>query len=229
VIRELLPPGTAFAELAIDGEPPSLFPDEELAVVRAVAKRRREFAFGRACARRALGIDVAIAVGQGGAPIWPAGYAGSITHTDDYAAAAVVRSGQIGIDVESLVHAAKIAELSATVAKTAGERALAPALVFSAKESVYKCLYPTAGVFLDFGDVELAFERSSSAGPRSAPEGKRGGEIDAGEFRVLRASGYAPSDVAAIRGRFAISATHVATVATLATFSTSRAPSTSSP
>jgi 4'-phosphopantetheinyl transferase EntD len=206
VIGELLPAGAAFAELAIIGDAPPLLGDEELAVARAVAKRRREFAFGRACARAALGMDVAIAVGQGGAPIWPAGYAGSITHTDDYAAAAVVRENLIGIDVESLAHASKIAELAATVAKTDGERAVAPALVFSAKESVYKCLYPTARVFLDFGDVELTFA--------------------AGEFRVLRAAGYPSRDVAAIRGRFAISATHVATVATL-TSSTSRALSTS--
>src|SRR5580698_7096299 len=124
MLAALLPSGAAFAELAISGPEPAIYPDEEPAVARAVAKRRRELAFGRACARRALGLDVAIPVGQGGAPIWPVGYAGSITHTDDYAAAAVVREGLIGIDVESLAHAARIPELLATVAITDGERAM---------------------------------------------------------------------------------------------------------
>ncbi len=191
MLAALLPPDAAFAELAIAGPEPAIFPDEEPAVARAVAKRRREFAFGRACARRALGLHVAIAVGQGGAPIWPDGYAGSITHTDDYAAAAVVRAGLIGIDVELLAHAARIPELLATVAITDGERAMPAALVFSAKESVYKCLYPTAHIFLEFSNVELAFDRDG--------------------FRVVRADGY---DARGVHGRFALSATHVATVAT---------------
>lgn len=204
MLRDLLPPGAAFAELAIDGSEPPLYPDEEIAVARAVAKRRREFAFGRACARRALGMDVAILVGQGGAPVWPAGVAGSITHTDDYAAAAVVRTGLIGIDVESLAHAAKVPDLLATVALPS-ERALPAALVFSAKESVYKCLYPTERRFLEFKDVELAFD----------------GEA----FTVLHAAGY---DAAGVRGRFAISSTHVATVAVLSA-SPSRGPLPSSP
>jgi|HubBroStandDraft_6_1064221.scaffolds.fasta_scaffold56898_3 4'-phosphopantetheinyl transferase EntD len=207
MLAALLPPGAAFAELAISGPEPAIYPGEELAVARAVAKRRREFAFGRACARRALGLDVAIAVGQGGAPMWPEGYAGSITHTDDHAAAAVVRSGLIGIDVESLAHAAQIPELLATVAITEGERAMPAALVFSAKESVYKCLYPTARKFLEFRDVELVFERDA--------------------FRVVRADGY---DARGVRGRFALSTTHVATVAIAGiSASPSRAPSPSSP
>ena len=203
MIRSLLPPGAAFAELAIDGPEPALFPVEEAAVARAVAKRRREFAFGRACARRALGKGVAIAVGQGGAPIWPAGFTGSITHTHDYAAAAVVRDGQLGIDVESLAHAAKIPELLATVALPS-ERALPAALLFSAKVSVYKCLYPTGGRFLEFRDVELAF--------------------DGDTFTVLRAAGY---DATRVHGRFALSDDRVATVAVLSA-SPSRAPSPSS-
>ena len=69
------------------------------------------------------------------------------------------------------------------------ERAHDAALLFSAKESVYKCLYPTAGHFLEFHDVELAF-----------------GD---GTFTLLRAAGYAQP----VHGRFAISADHVATVA----------------
>lgn len=189
MLRALLPPGAAFAELAIAGAEPPLFPDEAAAVARAAPKRRREFAFGRACARAALGADVAIAVGDRGMPVWPAGSSGSITHTDDYAAAAVVRTGAIGIDLESLAQVARVPDLLATVALPS-ERAVPAAVLFSAKESVYKCLYPRARRFLEFHDVELAF--------------------DIGTFRVVRAAGCAARDV---HGAFAVSATHVATVA----------------
>ncbi|HEX4451740.1 MAG TPA: 4'-phosphopantetheinyl transferase superfamily protein [Kofleriaceae bacterium] len=193
MLRALLPAGVAFAELAIAGVEPPLFADEAAAVARAVAKRRREFAFGRACARAALGAEVAIGVGQGGAPIWPAGVTGSITHTDDYAAAAVVRAGHIGIDVELVARIAEVPGLAERVALPS-ERGVPVGVVFSAKESVYKCLYPTAERFLEFAEVELAFDRDG--------------------FRVLRASGYA--NASGVIGRFARSADRVATVAWLA-------------
>jgi 4'-phosphopantetheinyl transferase EntD len=186
----LVPPNTAVAALAIAGEPPALWAGEDLP--RAVAKRRNERAFGRACARTALGelglAPAAIAVGAGGEPLWPAGVAGSLTHTDEHAAAAVVRGvAALGIDLESLAHAARVPDLLATVALES-ERAHPAALLFSAKESVYKCLY--AGRFLDFHDVELA--------------------IEPGTFTVVRAAGY---DASAVRGRWAIAGDHVATVA----------------
>jgi 4'-phosphopantetheinyl transferase EntD len=183
----LLPEGFTFVARAIAGDEPPLFPEERAFITRVVAKRRRAFAFGRACARAALRLDVAIPIGKGGAPVWPPGITGSITHTDEHAAAVIGRI-PIGIDLESLANAARTPDLLAMVALPS-EREQPAALVFSAKESVYKCLYPTAGHFLDFHDVELAF-----------------GD---GTFTVLRAAGYAQP----VQGRFAIGADHVATVA----------------
>jgi 4'-phosphopantetheinyl transferase EntD len=201
LFARLVPPGTAIAATAMIGEAPALAADEEVIVARAVAKRRREVAFGRDCGRRALaelGVIVAsIPAGDRGMPLWPAGITGSITHTDGHAAAAVTRSVRsLGIDLESLEHAARVAELWHHVT-TGAERArfgpaITAALVFSAKESVYKCLFPIGGLFLDFQDVELAFEADT--------------------FTVIRAEGYDPS---ALRGRFAITADHVATVAVI--------------
>jgi 4'-phosphopantetheinyl transferase EntD len=197
----LVPPGTALAAAAIEGDAPALAHEEETIVARAVAKRRREVAFGRDCGRRALaelGVTVAsIPAGDRGMPLWPAGIAGSITHTDAHAAAAVTRSVRsLGIDLESVEHAGRVAELWNQVT-TAAERArFAPsvtaALVFSAKESVYKCLFPIGGLFLEFQDVELACEADT--------------------FTVIRAEGYDPS---AMRGRFALTEDHVATVAVI--------------
>lgn len=194
----LVPAGARFAAMAITGAAPALFPAEEAGVARAVARRRREVAFGRACARAALGRSIELPAGAGGAPSWPEGVVGSITHTDDDAVAVVVERGPylaIGIDLESIAHAARTEDLLATVT-TAQERAAAPsglplaALVFSAKEAVYKCLYPLGGIFLEFHDVELAID-------------------PAGRFRVLRADGYDPTP---LHGRFAFDADHVATV-----------------
>ena len=193
----LLPDDARFAVRAIEGEAPALFPEEEIAVRAAHERRRRPFAFGRACAREALGIAVAIPVGHGGGPVWPAKVVGSITHTDEHAAA-VVREGaqQIGIDLESLAHAAQTPALLTMVATPAERAAFArmtlvdqaqlPALVFSAKESIYKCVYPMLRRFLDFHDVEL--------------------HLDLAGF-TTRVDGIS------VRGRFAIDDTHVATVA----------------
>src|SRR5262245_429638 len=105
LLAPLLPPSVSLAAAAIDGDEPVLH-DEELAAVRgAVAKRRREVAFGRDCARRALAQlgaqPVTIPRGEGGAPVWPPGIVGSITHCDEVAAAAVARGETVrglGID-----------------------------------------------------------------------------------------------------------------------------------
>src|SRR5689334_8284722 len=62
-----------------------LFPEEEHAVGNSIAKRRIEFAGGRYCARIAmteLGFSpCAIPGGPDGAPVWPLGLVGSITHS----------------------------------------------------------------------------------------------------------------------------------------------------
>jgi len=84
-----------------------LLPAEEAAVAAAGAKRRTEFAAVRACARRALtnaGLPAGpIPRSQSGAPIWPSGVVGSMTHCKGYRACAIGRAeafGAIGIDAE---------------------------------------------------------------------------------------------------------------------------------
>jgi 4'-phosphopantetheinyl transferase EntD len=106
-LRPLLPAGSALAAGPIGAPAPSPYPAEEAAVAWAVDKRRFEFRAGRAYARQALaelgGPNAAVGRGPGGDPIWPAGFTGSITHTDDLAAAVAARTGDvraIGLDVE---------------------------------------------------------------------------------------------------------------------------------
>src|SRR5438045_3856440 len=77
----------------------SLFPEEAIAVERAVARRRRDFSAGRWCARQALaalGISpVAIPVGPNREPRWPAGVVGSIAHSHSHCAAVVALSRHV--------------------------------------------------------------------------------------------------------------------------------------
>jgi 4'-phosphopantetheinyl transferase EntD len=109
VIEELLPRSATAAEAFDDPETAleGLYPQEEAAITRAVPSRRREYATARWCARRALGAlglpPVPLLSGQRGAPQWPAGVVGSMTHCAGYRAAAVAHSADflgLGIDAE---------------------------------------------------------------------------------------------------------------------------------
>ena len=147
-----------------------LLPGEEVCVRGAVERRRREFAAGRACARRALeqlGItNYPLLVGPDRAPIWPDDVVGSITHCPGFAGAVVARREAIrsvGLDAElSDPLAPELVELVCTVderTRLARLPGLPPngwaKVVFSAKEAVYKCLSSAARVALDFADVEI--------------------------------------------------------------------------
>ncbi len=141
---------------------------------RAVPRRRREFAAGRRCAHEALerllGRCIVAPIGTGplGAPLWPPGVVGSITHGHGFAAAVVARStasAGLGIDSERIVSRALAEEIAPQIVTAAELEALDhdgldPAtlltVVFSAKESVYKCLFPLVGRYFDFHDVHAA-------------------------------------------------------------------------
>ena len=99
MIEELLPPNVVSVDTFEDRDDAWLFPEEAALVGKAVERRRREFTTGRACARRALcllGAPVGpLLHGQRGAPMWPTGVVGSITHCDGYRAAAVGRERDV--------------------------------------------------------------------------------------------------------------------------------------
>lgn len=138
----------------------------------ASPKRRAEFAAGRLCAARAMRLlDECLADGVGvnddRSPRWPAGVVGSITHTDGFAAAAVAKRSVVrglGIDSE-IVQSGGALEAVKRLAPTNLEKDLisrlelpwprAFFLLFSAKESIYKCLNPIVGIPFDFPSVSL--------------------------------------------------------------------------
>jgi 4'-phosphopantetheinyl transferase EntD len=174
VIEAILPEVVSSAEAFADPPDAVLLGAETAIVANAVDKRRQEFTTGRGCARRALGKlgfpPVPILAGERGAPQWPAGVVGSITHCAGYRAAAVARSHDLltlGLDAEP--DGALPDGVLAAIA-SAGERArlrdLAVAepgicwdrLLFSAKESVYKAWFPLTRRRLDFDEAEVVIE-----------------------------------------------------------------------
>jgi 4'-phosphopantetheinyl transferase EntD len=171
MIGDILPSEVAVAEEFGDVPHVVLFPAEEAVIANAVDKRRREFTTARACARAALaklGLPpVPIVPGPRGAPQWPSGVVGSITHCAGYRASAVARDHEvvtIGVDAEP--HD-KLPDGVLEVVASDGERARLAALtalrpdvcwdrlLFSAKESVYKAWFPLARRWLGFADADV--------------------------------------------------------------------------
>ena len=174
MIEAILPAGVAVAETGEDEEVAALFPEEEALVARAVEKRRREFAGGRACARRALATlgfpPGPIGAGERGEPIWPSGAVGSITHCRGYRGAAVARAEEmtsVGIDAEPgeplpeglAAEIARPEELAALAALERAEPGVSwDRLLFSAKEAAYKAWYPLAGRWLGLLDTTVELD-----------------------------------------------------------------------
>ena len=162
-------------EFCVDG----LFPEERESLGVVVDKRLREFATGRACARKSLlklGIPPCpIRIGPQREPIWPKGIAGSITHCSSYCAAAVARSldlSSIGIDAEeNLPLGEGVLEVIASPQEQTEIRTLGGSwlhwdrLLFSAKESVFKAWYCLANQWLDFSECTIQWGPSVDLKP----------------------------------------------------------------
>lgn len=146
------------------------------ALSRAVPSRIRSYLAGRHCAARALALAGSpetvdpLGAREWGAPRWPEGTVGSITHSARLAAAVVLpvaKARGVGIDAELLMDTAAAAEVAQRVLPEAASLGLRHTsvgplswpefvtAVFSAKESIYKCLHPVCGVFFDFDAVHL--------------------------------------------------------------------------
>jgi 4'-phosphopantetheinyl transferase EntD len=178
-----LVPEAACAELFSDAPEAVLFPSEAAVVARAATERRREFGTVRHCARealRAIGMPSGpILPDADGAPRWPAGVVGSMTHCAGYRAAAVARSDEVrsvGIDAEP--HAALPGEVRDFVLRK-DERVPAGDLhwdriAFCAKEAVYKAWFPLTRRWLEFRDVATAVHPDGTFLARVADTGFSG-------------------------------------------------------
>jgi enterobactin synthetase component D len=155
-----------FARATTRLEPPG---ERSSAEAPGAARRSSEFAAGRLCAAEALldagSRELTVGVGVNRTPNWPAGFVGSITHTRSLAWAAVGRAADfrsLGIDSEPVFDDTAMRE-AVPVALDAGEQRFVQgeggptvaSVIFSAKESLYKCLNPCVGVFFDFDDARV--------------------------------------------------------------------------
>jgi enterobactin synthetase component D len=135
-------------------------------------KRQEKYLAGRLCAHLAFKKageipPQDIPMGEDGSPTWPTGWTGSITHTEGYVAAAIAKKSEvagIGIDSEPLMTPKTYSNVSARILIGKELTELKPAgwseeewatFVFSAKESIYKCLRPLCGNFFGFEDAEM--------------------------------------------------------------------------
>ena len=174
MLELLLPDTVHVAESDSDPAGAALYPEEERIASGTRAERGREFATGRHCARTALrriGVPPGpIPSGEAGAPLWPAGVVGSITHCPGYRGAAVARAADlvtIGIDAEPcealpdgvlrLVSLPQEREQLAELARRSGPLPWDKVL-FSAKESVYKAWFPLTGTWLGFHDAHISVD-----------------------------------------------------------------------
>lgn len=169
-MRRLLPPGVASSAGPVAAHYPPLATAERAVTGQMRSIRLQEFSAGRAHARKALqelGLpSPVIPVGSDRAPVWPPGFVGSISHAGGLVVAAAAPSTvlpAIGIDLEPCVpldtdllnrvcrpeEATRLMALPSPLHRAK--------LVFSAKESVYKCIAPLMGLFLEFADVEILF------------------------------------------------------------------------
>lgn len=155
-----------------------LFPEEERLVQNAVLKRQQEFSTGRQCVREALlklNIEnFPLLAGEHREPLWPPGITGSITHCTGFCGVAVARQGLIislGLDAEpaeplttdELNLVCTPGEIQQWTTVTGPLKPILPKLIFSAKESAYKCYFPVTRIYMDFQDVEVHIHSESNS------------------------------------------------------------------
>lgn len=163
-------PDMVVVEVRIDDDLDLLLPGETPPGARPGSSRYRELQAGRHCAARALhqaGMARQPLLADGaGAPQWPDGWVGSITHSGGRCAAAVVKRSAaeaIGIDME---RPRAMSQRAARRVCTPDELAICaslppigapwPLVVFSLKESFYKAWWPRHHQRLAFQDVQIA-------------------------------------------------------------------------
>lgn len=170
VIGGLSLPGVMIGYREISpGDENALTPEEAIAFAASVVSVRRASGAARTVARQLLariGITrCALPKADGGAPVWPPGIVGSMSHHASVAVAAVALGrdfSALGIDIEPAEPLpADLLDLVATPQEREriAEDPFRGRLLFAAKEAVYKAVYPLDRTFLDHHDVEVNLSR----------------------------------------------------------------------
>ncbi|MEM9603315.1 MAG: 4'-phosphopantetheinyl transferase superfamily protein [Pseudomonadota bacterium] len=193
-------------------------------IVASVTSRRAEFLAGRALARTAMRLagvcagptqgQVPIAADR--SPVWPPGVNGAISHSHGRCVVAVSTNPHtyVGVDTERLAHDDALdaivkhalvpeerKQMDRNAAYSASQWAT---LVFSAKETLYKLLYPTVRQFFGFdaacvtgsvdgGELSLRLLCDLPGGHACGSPFTVSFELDAEHVTTWAAAGLAPT------------------------------------
>ena len=179
----------------------ALFPEEQMAISRAVEKRQHEFAAGRNLARKALkrlGQAVCAIPRNDRAPVWPEGTVGSISHSAELVAVCVAearRYAGVGVDIERVGRVTDDIEARILTPAELADESIEDArtLRFACKEAIYKAVNPIIGEYFGFQVVRIDLDASphSSEGSFSAEPVADGSYSEyvragAGRFQVVK-------------------------------------------
>ena len=152
---------------------PTTFTDADLLwlphhaeLANAGRKRKAEHLAGRIAAAHALPDHTVPGIGPSGEPLWPEGVSGSITHSGTQAMAVVTcdHPAIIGIDCETILSENEAQEIKDGVIDAQEELVLscsgfpfplALTLAFSAKESLFKALFPKVQSWMGFDSTRV--------------------------------------------------------------------------
>lgn len=140
-------------------------------IARAANKRQAEYFAGRWLAAKVMenfGIrNFKLSADTRGCPQWPEGLLGSLSHGDDHVQCCVGERKHfraIGIDVQALITEDAARKLQMRILSSAERDLLAQselplntavAMSFSAKESIYKAIYPIVRRYFGYRSAEL--------------------------------------------------------------------------
>lgn len=142
-------------------------------IQKSVIKRQAEYLAGRFAASiilQRLHIPICnIPIGKNRSPIWPQGIVASISHNNSTALCIAAFDNHyqyLGIDIESKLSLEVVKEIKKNIINSNEEDILqnvknnlsftdAFTLVFSAKESLFKAIYPEVNSYFDFSAAEL--------------------------------------------------------------------------
>jgi len=127
-------------------------------------KRYNEFLAGRYCIHKALNVDYPLAISERKGPKWPEGVCGSLTHAGDYVSVMVSNTlsfKSIGRDSEEIFTPKTAGDLESLIITPSEKKIISKdfektlTLIYSAKECLFKALYPLTGTFFNFLDAEF--------------------------------------------------------------------------
>ncbi len=152
--------------------PTELTPTERAQLGDVCEKRLAEYSAGRHLARRLIAVITGTAepllAGSYRQPLWPEKITGSISHSDDFCTVVVAPVSTVaglGVDVEMFEDLnPEVEEIVLTSAEFTATQHLprwTRKLIFSIKESNYKCCYHKVQAFIDFKQCEVVLDIDS--------------------------------------------------------------------